>query len=91
MREILRLSSIPKAFAFLTGIGSLALMVYGCYGESYWAGCGLVLLMTSLLLIVSLTGQQQQTSQVNVVRLVKDSSKVGVSPGPAPGYYVKRA
>jgi hypothetical protein len=56
MREIIKVDSAPKALSLLTGIGSLALIIYGMYGESYWSGFGLVLLMTSLLLIFSLSG-----------------------------------
>ncbi len=61
MREIMKIDSIPKAFSFLTGFGSLILIVYGIYGEAYWSGFGLVLLMTSLLLILSFSAAQVET------------------------------
>jgi len=58
MREIMKVDSIPKAMSFLTAIGSLVLLIYGTYGESYWLGFGLVLFMTSFLLIISLSGPE---------------------------------
>ena len=30
-------------------VGSFALMVYGFFGQGIWAGCGLVLFITSLI------------------------------------------
>lgn len=62
MREIIKLDSIPKALSFLTGIGSLILLIYGLYIGSYWAGFGLVLLMTSIIVILGLTGAQEVVS-----------------------------
>ena len=56
MHEIMKIDSVPKALSFLLGLGSVGLLVYGFYGEAYWSGFGLVLLMPSLLVILCLSG-----------------------------------
>jgi hypothetical protein len=56
MREIMNVDSTSKALSLLSGIVSLALLIYGTVGESYWSGFGLILLMTSLLALFSLSG-----------------------------------
>src|SRR5690242_436555 len=97
MREIMKVDSIPKAFSFLTGIGSLGLVIYGMFGESYWSGFGLVLLMTSLLLIFSLSGAQRaislesQKDRTISVRTSSPSSRKQESKGLAVSYQVKEA
>ncbi len=53
IKTFIKIDSFTKAFAYLTGIGSIGLIGYGALGESYVAGFGLVTLITSLLMILS--------------------------------------
>jgi hypothetical protein len=56
MREMLRLNSLPKVMSLLLLCFSIGLMMFGIVTQEYWAGFGLVLVMTSTLLTVGLSG-----------------------------------
>jgi hypothetical protein len=76
--DILKIDSPQKALSFLMALGSLALIVYGGYGESYWLSFGFLMLVTSLLLVLSLSGPK-----IGGTRPMDRHPELGAYPGAA--------
>ena len=69
MNEVLKFDSVLKAFAGMVGLGSVGLIFYGMVLEPYWAGFGLILLATSILMMISLTYSRECFIHLLPIRL----------------------